>query len=259
MKKVAVITGSGDGLGKGIAERLAQDGFRIVLSDINQETLQATQEEFEAKGFEVSSFIGDVRQRDDQFGLAKHAVEAFGQIDVWINNAGVEEVIPLAEVTEQDFDKTFDINVKGTLFGTQAATEQMIKQGTKDYAYKIINACSIAAHDSFELLGTYCASKHAVRSLTVTTAKEYAKHNITANAYCPGVAGTKMWDRIDEQMAKHMGLQPGEAFEKFTSGILRGRPQVPNDVANLVSFLASEDSDYITGQAILTDGGMVFR
>ena len=98
-----------------------------------------------------------------------------------------------------------------------------------------------------------------MRSLTVTAAKELAPYKITVNAYCPGVAGTRMWDRIDEEMAKIHGWQPGEAFKRFSSGILMGRPQVPADVASLVHYLASPDSDYMTGQAVLIDGGMVFR
>lgn len=257
-KKVAVITGSGDGLGKGIAKRLAKDGFAIVLSDINADTLKATEAEFKAEGAEVTSFQGDVSKRDDQFALVKHAADTFGRVDVFVNNAGIEDVMSLEDVTEADFDRVFDINVKGVLYGIQAASAQMQKQGG-DKVCKIINACSIAGHESYDLLGVYCASKHAVRSLTVTAAKELAKHKITVNAYCPGVAATKMWDRIDAEMAKYMDTKPGEAFERFSAGILMGRPQVPEDVASLVHYLASEDSDYMTGQALLIDGGMVFR
>lgn len=257
--KVAVITGSGDGLGKGIARRLASDCFNIVLSDINPETLKATEAEFRADGVPVTAFQGNVAKRDDQFALVKHAVDTFGRVDVFVNNAGIEDVMPLERVTDSEFDRVFDINVKGVLFGIQAAAEQMKKQQQDGRVYKIINAASIAAHESYDLLGVYCASKHAVRALTVAAAKELARFNITVNAYCPGVAGTRMWDRIDEEMAKIHGWAPGEAFRRFTAGILRGRPQEPADVAALVHFLASEDSDYITGQSILTDGGMVFR
>lgn len=257
-KKVAVITGSGDGLGKGIAQRLSKDGFAIVLSDINPDTLKATEVEFQNNGAEVTAFVGDVSKRDDQFALVKHAVDMFGHIDVFINNAGIEDVMALQDIRETDFDRVFNINVKGVLYGIQAAAEQMKKQGGNK-VYKIINACSIAGHESYDLLGVYCASKHAVRSFTVTAAKELAKYKITVNAYCPGVAATKMWDRIDAEMAKYMDTKPGEAFEKFSSGILMGRPQVPADVAALVHYLASEDSDYMTGQSILIDGGMVFR
>ncbi|UOO82352.1 acetoin reductase [Uruburuella testudinis] len=257
-QKVAVITGSGDGLGKGIAKRLAKDGFAIVLSDINPDTLKATAAEFQADGVNVASFQGNVAKREDQFALVQHAVDTFGRVDVFVNNAGIEDVMALEDVTEADFDRVFDVNVKSVLFGTQAAAAQMKKQGGGS-VYKIINACSIAGHESYDLLGVYCASKHAVRSLTVTAAKELAKHQITVNAYCPGVAATKMWDRIDAEMGKYMNTQPGEAFEKFSAGILMGRPQVPEDVAALVHYLASEDSDYMTGQALLIDGGMVFR
>lgn len=257
-QKTAVITGSADGLGKGIAERLAQDGFNIVLSDINADKLAQTEQEFKSRNQPAASFVGNVAKREDQFALVKHAVDTFGSIDVFINNAGIEEVMLLEEVGEADIDRVFDINVKGVIFGIQAAAEQMKKQGG-NRVYKIINACSIAGHESFDLLGVYCASKFAVRAITIAAAKELAKYKITVNGYCPGVAGTKMWDRIDAEMGKYLGLKPGEAFEKFSAGILMGRTQKPEDVAALVHYLASEDSDYMTGQSLIIDGGMVYR
>lgn len=257
-KKVAVITGSGDGLGKGIAHRLAQNGFSVILNDIDETTLKQTESDFKKESFQVASFQGDVSKRNDVFALVDFAVKSFGQLDVFINNAGIEDVQAIKDITEESFDKVVNINVKGVLWGIQAASEQMKKQN-KDSIYKIINACSIAGHESFEFLGTYCVSKYAVRSLTATAAKELAKDNITVNAYCPGVAPTKMWDRIDEEMGKYMGTKKGEALEQFGAGIALGRFQKPEDVAGLVSFLASNDSDYITGQAIIVDGGMVYR
>lgn len=257
-QKVAVITGSGDGLGKGIAHRLGKNGFTVVLNDINEKNLKLTETEFKGEGLEVASFQGDVSKRNDVFALVDFAVKRFGQLDVFINNAGIEDVQAIKDITEENFDKVMNINVKGVLWGIQAASEQMKKQN-KDSIYKIINACSIAGHESFEFLGTYCVSKYAVRSLTATAAKELAKDNITVNAYCPGVAPTKMWDRIDEEMGKYMGTKKGEALEQFGAGIALGRFQKPEDVAGLCSFLASEDSNYITGQAIIVDGGMVYR
>lgn len=256
--KVAVITGSGDGLGKGIALRLAQDGFRVVLNDLNEDTLTKTEQEFKEAGYTVTAFKADVSQRDEVFALVAHAVNQFGKIDVFINNAGIEDVQALEEITESSFDRTFAVNVKGTLWGIQAASEQMKKQ-EKGPIYKIINAASIAGHESYEFLGTYSASKHAVRSFTHSAAKELAPHKITVNAYCPGVAPTKMWDRIDEEMGKYLGTKKGEALEQFGQAIALGRFQEPKDVAGLCSFLASTDSDYVTGQAIIVDGGMVYR
>lgn len=257
VQRVAAITGGAAGLGKGIAQRLASDGLALVLSDLDTDRLAATRKEFEAAGHAIETFQGDVSRREDQQALVARAVETFGRLDVFINNAGIEHVEPLDGVGPEDLDLLFRVNCHGVLYGMQAAAAQMRKQD--DGIGKIINACSIAGHESYEMLGLYCATKHVVRSLTQTAAKEYAKDGITVNAYCPGVAGTAMWDRIDEAMGRYMGTRPGEAFEQFASGILLGRTQEPEDVANLVSFLASTDSDYITGQAIITDGGMVFR
>jgi len=257
MTKVAIITGSGGGLGKGIAERLGRDGFSIVLNDINQETLNETLEEFKEARINVLAVKGDVSKKEDQINLVKQAVEEFGQIDVFVNNAGIEVVGPFLNMTAEDLNRAFSINVNGVVFGTQAAAEQFIKQKTKG---KVINACSIAGHESYEMLSVYSATKHAVRSFTQSAAKELAKSNIRVNAYCPGVAGTSMWTRIDEEMVKYDdAMKPGDAFKKFSEGILLGRTQEPEDVADLVSFLASDDSDYITGQSIITDGGIVFR
>ncbi|MGO2082446.1 acetoin reductase [Vagococcus sp.] len=258
MSKVAVVTGSAGGLGRGIAERLLKDGFKVVLHDINETVLNKTVAELQGEGADVIGVVGDVSSAKDQSNLVDKAVSKFGKLDVFVNNAGVDAVTPFLKIEEKELERVFKINVNGTVFGTQAAAKQFIKQGTKG---KIINACSIAGHESFEMLGTYCASKHAVRSFTHTAAKELAKHQITVNAYCPGIAKTEMWDRIDAAMVKHSDgqLKPGEPFANFTAGIALQRYQQPSDVANLVSFLASDESDYITGQAILTDGGLVYR
>lgn len=257
MTKVAVVTGSGAGLGRGIAERLAKDGFQVVINDINAETVKSTVEEFRDKGYDVMGEQGDVSRREHQFLLVQRAVEEYGHIDVFVNNAGIDVVTPFLIIDEEQLTRAFSINVNGTVFGTQAAAEQFISQGTKG---KVINACSIAGHESYEMLATYSATKHAVRSFTHSSAKELAADGIRVNAYCPGVADTAMWDRIDEEMIKYYdAMEPGDAFKQFSGDILLGRPQEPEDVANLVSFLASDDSDYITGQTILTDGGLVFR
>ena len=256
VKKVAVVTGSAAGLGKAIATRLAKDGFRVVLHDINADNLNKVKAEFDAAGFENIAVKGNSASREDQFRLVAEAVKAFGRVDVFVNNAGVESVGTFLSLNENEIDRVLGINIKGVIFGTQAAAEQMKKQ---QGVGKIINACSIAGHESYEMLSLYCATKHAVRSFTHSTAKELAPYNIRVNAYCPGVADTPMWERIDAAFVEHKGYQPKQAWNEFTKGILAGRPQQPEDVANLVSFLASKDADYITGQTILTDGGMVFR
>lgn len=254
-KKVAVI-GSARGIGKEIAKRLASDSFRIVLNDINEAELRETEEEFKNNQIEVTAFVGDVTKPEDQENLVKHAGDTFGSVDVFINNAGVEgQVGPLIEADPKQVDLVLNVNIKGVVYGIAAAAKQMIKQGKGG---KIINVCSIAGQVGFEMLGVYSASKFAVKGLTQTAAKELAQHKITVNAYCPGIVGTSMWERLDEKMMEHLGTKKGEAFAKFSEGIALGRSQTPEDVANLISFLASEDSNYITGQAIVTDGGMVY-
>lgn len=258
MSKVAIVTGSAGGLGRGIAERFIKDGFKVVLHDINEELLNATVDELKATGADIIGVVGDVANQADQNNLVQKAVETFGRLDVFVNNAGIDAVTPFLEIDEQELNRLFSINVNSIVFGTQAAAKQFIAQGSKG---KIINACSIAGHEAYEMLGTYSATKHAVRALTHAAAKELAPHKINVNAYCPGVAKTKMWDRIDAEMVRHSNgtMQPGEPFAKFTAGIALQRYQTAEDVANLVSFLASDDADYITGQAIITDGGLVYR
>src|SRR5690606_23627500 len=195
-RRVAVVTGGAAGLGNGIAHRLANDGLAVMISDIDEDKLAQARKAFAAAGHEVQTFKGDVSRCEDQQALVAKAVEAFGRLDVFINNAGIEQVKPLDDVGPDDLDLIFRINCHGVLYGMQAAAAQMRRQD--EGIGKIINACSIAGHESYEMLGIYSATKHVVRSLTHTGAKEYAKDGITVNAYCPGVAGTSMWDRIDE-------------------------------------------------------------
>nr|MDS0177138.1 SDR family NAD(P)-dependent oxidoreductase [Oenococcus oeni] len=195
MNKVAIVTGSAGGLGKAIALRLAHNGFSVMIHDINKDALTKTLQEFKDKGYDSDAFVGDVSKKSDQEKLVQTTVEKFGRLDVFVNNAGIEAVTPFIDIEEDELKKCFDINVFGTVFGTQAAAKQFIKQHSKG---KIINACSIAGQESYTMLGTYSATKHAVRAFTQVAAKELAKHQITVNAYCPGVAKTKMWDRIDE-------------------------------------------------------------
>lgn len=254
--KVAVVTGSAEGLGREIAKRLATDGFQVALSDINEATLNKTKQAFDDAGFDSIAVVGNVAKKDDQIRLVDEAVQAFGRIDVFVNNAGIEAVSPFLDIKEEDVDRLFAVNVKGVIFGTQAAAQQMKKQ---EGIGKILNACSIAGHESYEMLSVYCASKYAVRSFTQSSAKELAQYGIRVNAYCPGIADTPMWERLDQAFVEQKGYEPKQAWNEFTSGILVGRPQQPEDVANLIAFLASEQGDYITGQAIITDGGMVFR
>ena len=254
--KVILVTGAAQGIGRGIALRLAKEGVDIALVDLKADKLADVAKEIEALGRKTTIFAADISHRDEVFAAVEHAEKTLGGFDVMINNAGIAQVKPLADVTPEDMDRIFKINVNGTMWGIQAASEKFKALGHKG---KIINASSIAGHDGFAMLGVYSATKFAVRALTQAAAKEYASAGITVNAYCPGIVGTDMWVEIDERFAEITGAPKGETYKKYVEGIALGRAQTPDDVAALVAFLSSDDSDYITGQAILTDGGIVYR
>jgi len=254
--KVALVTGSGQGIGRAIALRLARDGAHIAIVDVNDQKTRAVAEEVKALSRKATTFKADVTKRDDVYAAIDHAEKTLGGFDVMINNAGIAQVQPLADVTPEEVDKIFKVNVQGVLWGIQAAAKKFKQRGHRG---KIISASSIAGHDGFAMLGIYSATKFAVRGLTQAAAKEYASDGITVNAYCPGIVGTDMWVEIDKRFAEITGTPIGATYKKYVEGIALGRAQTPEDVAAFVSFLAGPDSDYMTGQAPLIDGGLVYR
>lgn len=255
-KKVALVTGAGQGIGRSIALRLARDGVDLALVDINVEKLQAVAAEIRNLGRRATTYVADVSKRDEIYAAVEHAANELGSLDIMVNNAGIAQVKALLDVTPADVERILKVNVEGVLWGIQAAAKKFKALKKKG---KIINAASIAGHDAFALLGVYCATKFAVRALTQAAARELASDGITVNAYCPGVVGTDMWVEIDKRMAEITGVPVGETYKKYVAGIALGRAETPDDVAGLVSYLAGPDSDYMTGQAPLIDGGLVYR
>lgn len=254
--KVALVTGAAQGIGRGIALRLARDGADVALVDIKADKLDAVRGEVEAIGRRAAAIVADVGSRDAVYAAIDDAEAALGGFDVMINNAGIVQVKPLADVMPEDLDRIFRINVDGVIWGIQAAAAKFKARGTGG---KIVNAASIAGQDGFAMLGVYSATKFAVRALTQAAAKEYASAGVTVNAYCPGIVATDMWVEVDQRFADLTGAPKGATFKQYVEGIALGRAQTPDDVAALVAFLASPDSDYITGQSIVTDGGIVYR
>jgi meso-butanediol dehydrogenase/(S,S)-butanediol dehydrogenase/diacetyl reductase len=254
--KVALVTGAGRGIGRGIALRLAREGADIALVDVVPDSITAVADEVTEIGTKATTFVADVSDRDAVYAAVEHAATALGGFDVMVNNAGIALVGPIADVTPADVARVWSINVDGVLWGIQAAAAKFIELGRPG---KIINASSIAGHDGFAMLGVYSASKFAVRGLTQAAAKEYASAGITVNAYCPGIVGTDMWVEIDKKFAELTGAAEGETFQKYAGGIALGRPETPEDVAGFVAYLAGPDADYMTGQAGLIDGGLVYR
>lgn len=254
--KVALVTGAGQGIGRAIALRLARDGADIAIADMNEAKMSDVAAEVRGIGRKATTFKADVSKRDDVYAAIENAEKVLGGFDIMVNNAGIAQVQPIADVTQDELDKILKINVGGVLWGIQAAAAKFKQRKHKG---KIISASSIAGHDGFAMLGAYSASKFAVRALTQAAAKEYASDGITVNAYGPGIVGTDMWVEIDRRFAEITGAEVGETYKKYVEGIALGRAETPDDVAAFVAYLASPDADYMTGQTPLIDGGLVYR
>ncbi|MEZ0584586.1 (S)-acetoin forming diacetyl reductase [Erwinia sp. STN24] len=254
--KVALVTGSGQGIGKAIALRLAKDGFAVAVADYNSQTARQVADEIASAGGKAIAVTVDVSKRDQVIAAVEQARKELGGFDVIVNNAGIAPTTPIEEITAEMVDKVYDINLKGVIWGMQAAIQAFKAEG---HGGKIINACSQAGHVGNPELAIYSSSKFAVRGLTQTAARDLAPLGITVNAYCPGIVKTPMWDEIDRQVSEAAGKPLGYGTAEFAKRITLGRLSEPEDVSACVSFLAGPDSDYMTGQSLLIDGGMVFN
>ncbi|MBP0589466.1 glucose 1-dehydrogenase [Paraburkholderia sp. LEh10] len=253
--RVVIVTGGAQGLGEGIVRRVAADGARVVIADLKEDVACKLASSLSAQGQEAIAVQVDVSKREDVRRMVEDTVEKFGRIDVLFNNAGFNRPVPFFDVDDENFNSIIRVNALGVMIGMQEVGKQMIEQGDGG---KIINTASIAGRQGYAEFAPYCASKAAVISLTQAAAREMAKHKITVNAIAPGVVVTPLWDGLEQDMMdKGVIHEKGEFINSFSSSILLGYPAKPKDLAGIASFLSSEDSDYITGQVIMCDGGMV--
>lgn len=253
--KVVIVTGAARGIGAGIAANLVENGAKVVIADLNEEMAKQTAAKISRVDGDVMAVGVDVSDRQSVQELIARTVEQFGRVDVMFNNAGISQTCPFLEVSDEDFDRIMRINGRGVLIGTQEAAKQMIAQGGGG---KIVNTASIAGKQGYPLFAHYCASKFAVVALTQAAARSLAEHQITVNCFGPGVVKTELWEQLDREFMDH-GLteKPEQAINEFSQSILLGRVSLPRDIAGVTTFLASAASDYITGQTIMVDGGMV--
>ena len=254
MTKVAIVTGAGQGIGFAIAKRVHEDGFKVGILDYNAETAQKAVDAISSE--DTVAVVANVAKRDEVFAAFDKVVEAFGDLHVVINNAGVAPTTPLDTITEEQFQNVFNINVGGTIWGAQAAHKHFKALG---HGGKIINATSQAGVVGNPNLTVYGSSKFAIRGITQTLARDLADEGITVNAYAPGIVKTPMMFDIAHQVGKNAGKDDEWGMQTFAKGIALKRLSEPEDVANAVSFLAGKDSDYITGQTLIVDGGMQFH
>jgi len=254
--RTALITGAARGIGAACARRLAAEGARLVLADQDG----AGVEKLAAELGQVS-VSADVTRHADIERMVEEPYKRFGRLDVLFNNAGVIRVQPMLEVTEDEWDRVMAVNLRAVFFVLQAASRRMLEQrliAGSELRGKLIQTASIASYrGGNHLMTPYSASKAGVVSLTRSAAQALATHRITSNCVFPGAVDTAMWEQIDKEWGALEGRAPGETWKRRIRPIPLGRPERPEDVANVVAFLAGPDSDYMTGQAINIDGGLV--
>lgn len=249
-KKTVVITGAGSGIGKSLAQRFARKGANVVLLDIHKEVVQTTADELVAEGCSAIAVPTDVTNKEMVFYAADQAVNTFGEINVWINCAGYSKILPFLECTQEIWDRTIAINLTGTFFGCQAAVAKMKGRGGS-----IINFSSQSGKKGTNNYQAYCASKFGIRGLTQSVAAEFASENIRCNAICPSVVLTPMWEAQLSDYAKKRHIADGDVMPRFINNTPLGRLCEHEDIGNLVEFLASDLSSYMTGQSLNLTGG----
>jgi NAD(P)-dependent dehydrogenase (short-subunit alcohol dehydrogenase family) len=283
--KVAIVTGAGQGIGRGIALRLAREGADLVIAEYNPDTAGDAARTIEALGRQALAYPVDISNTAAVKQMVEDVVARFGRIDILVNNAGVVQTKPMMDLTEEDWDRIVNVNQRGLFFCLQAVAAQMIRQlpeglrvqtpsdvvsmkktepGSESFADqdsyagsygKIVNFSSIAGRRGRPLSTHYAATKAAVISVTQSAALALAPYRINVNAVCPGLVPTPMWKQIDEERGQLFGAEPGEAMAAFIQTIPLKRAAVPEDIAGTVAFFCSADADYITGQALNVDGG----
>ena len=241
--KVAIVTGAGRGIGRGIALMLAREGAKVVVSDLNHEDCLSVVAELEKQGAQALAVQCDVSQKEAVDKLMTEATAKFGALDILVNNAGIYPFKSFLEMSESEWDKVIAVNLKSIFLAAQAAAKIMPAGG------KIVNISSIAAFVGFSGLTHYCASKGGMNGMTRALALELAEKKINVNNVAPGAIETP----------GATGAMTEEAKKQMSSNIPWGRMGQPEDIAAAVAFLASVGADYITGQTLVVDGGYILR
>jgi NAD(P)-dependent dehydrogenase (short-subunit alcohol dehydrogenase family) len=244
---VAVITGAGSGIGRGIAAVLARRGATLVLTDLDEGKVAQVAGELGG-----TALLHDVTSWTSCQEVVQRVLDAQGQIDILVNNAGVSRSVPFHELDEAEWDRVHAVNVKGVFLTTRAVVPHMMERRNGS----IISISSMVGKEAIPLFVHYSASKFAVIGLTQGLAKEMAPYDVRVNAVCPGVVRTPLWEPLLEQLSVNKGITRDEAWQEFVDGIPLGRPQEPEDIGETVAFLASERARNMTGQGINVTGGM---
>ena len=247
--KSALITGAARGIGKGFAEAYVRAGATVAIGDINLEAAQKTADEIGGAAYAVEL---DVSKQDSIDTAIDTVIARAGKLDILVNNAALFDASRTVDITRDSYDKLYAVNVAGTLFTMQAAARQMVKQG---HGGKIINMASQAGRRGEALVAVYCSTKAAVISLTQSAGLDLIKDGINVNAIAPGVVNGEHWEHVDAMFAKLEGKKLGQKKAEVAAGVPAGRFAVPEDLAPMAVFLASDDANYIVAQTYNVDGG----
>ncbi|MBN7808900.1 MULTISPECIES: L-iditol 2-dehydrogenase [Agrobacterium] len=247
--KIALITGGARGIGLGFAEAYAAEGAKVIIADIN---LERATEAAASIGPAVTAVKLDVTNLAEIEAVVKKVDADFGGIDILVNNAAIFDMAPIQAITEESYDKVFNVNLRGPLFAMKAVANTMI---ARNRGGKIINMASQAGRRGEALVTLYCSSKAAIISATQSAALALVKYGINVNAIAPGVVDGEHWDIVDAKFCEWEGLKPGEKKAAVAKEVPIGRFATPDDIKGLAVFLASKDSDYILAQTYNVDGG----
>lgn len=249
-QRVALVTGAGRGIGRAIALRLAQDGYNVAVNDIDPMLAKKVSGELAAAGAHGIAAAGDVSKADVVHSVVNAVCEQLGSPDVLINNAGVISAARFTELSEAEWDRVINVNLKAAFLCSQAVIGSMAARGWG----RIINIASDAGKTGEPWLAHYCASKFGLIGLTQSLALEFAADGVTVNAVCPAICATEMMGRLAAEVAQLSGADVSAARGLMVAEIPMGRPAEPCDVAGAVSYLAKESSGFISGQAINVSG-----
>jgi NAD(P)-dependent dehydrogenase (short-subunit alcohol dehydrogenase family) len=251
--RTAVVTGGGGGIGAAICRAFADAGARVAVCDMRLDAAQKVADEIQAAGGCAHAWQLDVTSRSAVEAVSTTVANALGELRIWVNNAGVSHIVPFLDCSDDIWDQTLAVNLKGTFLGSQAALRRMVPAGQG----VIINMSSQSGKVGNSQYGAYCASKFGIIGLTQSLAVEFASQGIRVNAICPGVVFTPLWDNMLDDYARKRNMSPDEVKGYLESKIPLGRLCTPQDVAQLAVFLASDDAAYMTGQAVNLAGGAV--
>jgi meso-butanediol dehydrogenase / (S,S)-butanediol dehydrogenase / diacetyl reductase len=253
--RVVVVTGGAGGIGAAACRAIAAEGGKVVVGDLDADRASAVVETITAEGGEAAAVAVDVTDRVSVRAMVHTAVDTFGQLNVIFNNAGMNRPRGFMEVDEENFEQIVRVNTWGVIVCTQEAAKQMISQGAGG---KIINTGSIASRQGFWDFVPYCVAKFGVLAVTQASARGLAEHGITVNAFAPGVVDTPMWIGLNNDIrAIHDQSEDVDPMREFATNTLVGRPAAPEELAPFLVYLASPESDYMTGQMYMVDGGQV--